>query len=114
MAANLALSVLTACCTDTMLRLCMTFVAMATATGHVRAAASTCLAFLACHPLGAKGDGCLWGPFRTQLLAVGTLGVLLRAALTSSSDDPCNNIIQQTAAVGIMYLTTMVSAVGGW
>ncbi len=76
--------------------------------GHVRAAASTCLAFLACHPLGAKGDTCLWGPFRTKLLSVGALGALLKAALTSSSDDPCNNIIQQTAAVGIMYLCTMV------
>lgn len=76
--------------------------------GHVRAAASTCLAFLACHPLGAKGDTCLWGPFRTKLLEVGALGALLKAALMSSSDDPCNNIIQQTAAVGIMYLTTMV------
>lgn len=77
--------------------------------GHVRAAASTCLAFLACHPLGVKGDGCLWGPFREKLLSVGALGALLKAALMSSSDDPCNNIIQQTAAVGIMYLSTMVS-----
>jgi hypothetical protein len=50
----------------------------------------------------------LWGPFREQLLSVGALGALLKAALMSSSDDPCNNIIQQTAAVGIMYLTTMV------
>lgn len=80
------------------------------AAGHVRAAASTCLAYLACHPVGAKGDGCLWGPFRPKLLSVGTLGALLRAALTSSHDDPCNNIIQQTAAVGIMYLTTMVGS----
>jgi hypothetical protein len=80
------------------------------AAGHVRAAASTCLAFLACHPLGAKGDACLWGPFRAKLLSIGALGVLLRAALVSSSDDPCNNIIQQTAAVGIMYLSTMVRA----
>ena len=31
---------------------------------HVRAAACTCLAFLACHPLGAKGDACLTGPYR--------------------------------------------------
>jgi hypothetical protein len=82
------------------------------AAGHVRAAASTCLAYLACHTLGAKGDSCLWGPFRTKLLSVGTLGALLKAALMSASDDPCNNIIQQTAAVGIMYLTTMVSNTG--
>lgn len=79
--------------------------------GHVRAAASTCLAFLACHPLGAKGDTCLWGPFREKLLSIGTLGALLRAALMSSRDDPCNNIIQQTAAVGIMYLCCQVRAV---
>lgn len=58
--------------------------------------------------MGAQGDACLWGPFRAQLLSVGALGALLKAALMSSSDDPCNNIIQQTAAVGIMYLTTMV------
>jgi hypothetical protein len=79
----------------------------------VRAAASTCLAFLACHPLGAKGDTCLWGPFREKLLSVGALGALLKAALMSASDDPCNNVIQQTAAVGIMYLTTMVRMTQG-
>jgi hypothetical protein len=76
--------------------------------GHVRAAASTCLAFLACHPVGAKGDTCLVGPYRERLLRVGTLGALLRAALASSADCTCNNIIQQTAAVGIMFLATMV------
>lgn len=78
--------------------------------GHVRAAASTCLAFLACHPLGARGDTCLTGPFRSRLLNVGAFGALLKAALASSADDPCDAIIQQTAAVGIMYMSTMVSA----
>jgi hypothetical protein len=78
--------------------------------GHVRAAASTCLAFLACHPLGARGDTCLTGPFRSRLLNVGTFGALLKAALASCADDPCDAIIQQTAAVGIMYMSTMVSA----
>lgn len=33
----------------------------------VRAAACTTLAFLACHPLGARGDACLVGPFRWGL-----------------------------------------------
>jgi hypothetical protein len=80
--------------------------------GHVRAAASTCLAFLACHPLHATGDDVLTGPFREQLLRLGALGALLRAALASSADDPCNSIIQQTAAVGIMMLTTMVRGTG--
>jgi hypothetical protein len=40
---------------------------------------------------------------------VGTFGALLKAALASSADDPCDAIIQQTAAVGIMYMSTMVS-----
>lgn len=79
----------------------------------MRAAASTCLSFLACHPLGARGDTCLTGPFRTRLLNVGAFGALLKAALASSSDAPCDAIIQQTAAVGIMYMATMVSGVGG-
>ncbi|WIA12059.1 hypothetical protein OEZ85_012136 [Tetradesmus obliquus] len=79
--------------------------------GHVRAAASTCLAFLACHPLGARGDTCLTGPFRSRLLNVGAFGALLKAALASSADDPCDAIIQQTAAVGIMYMSTMAGAV---
>lgn len=75
----------------------------------MRAAASTCLAFLACHPLGAKGDSCLEGPFRQQLLGVGTFGALLKAALACSPEDVCDAIIQQTAAVGLMYLATSVS-----
>eukprot|EP00879_Flechtneria_rotunda_P023560 GHRR01024925.1.p1 GENE.GHRR01024925.1~~GHRR01024925.1.p1 ORF type:complete len:713 (+),score=291.71 GHRR01024925.1:1579-3717(+) len=79
--------------------------------GHVRAASSTCLAFLACHPIGAKGDDCLTGPFRTRLLQVGAFGALLKAALASSADEKYDAIIQQTAAVGIMYLSTMAGAV---
>jgi hypothetical protein len=74
----------------------------------VRAAACTTLAFLACHPLGARGDDCLVGPFRTRLLGAGAFGALLRAALSSSACEHCDPIIQQTAAVGIMYLSTMV------
>lgn len=76
--------------------------------GYVSAAACTCLAFLSCHPLGARGDHCLVGPFRSKLLEVGAFGALLKAALSSSADDVCDPIIQQTAAVGIMYMSTMV------
>ena len=36
----------------------------------MRAAAATALAFLACHPMGAKGDDCLTGPHRNDLLQV--------------------------------------------
>lgn len=75
----------------------------------MRAAASTCVAFLACHPIGAKGDTCLSGPFRERLLAVGAFGALLKAALACSADEPHDAMIQQTAAVGIMYMATMVS-----
>lgn len=76
---------------------------------HIRAAASTCLAFLAGHPLGARGDDCLVGPHRERLLAAGALAGLLRAALASAADtDACAAVVQQTAAVGIMYCTTMV------
>lgn len=74
----------------------------------VRAAACTTLAFLACHPLGARGDACLVGPFRERLLAAGAFGALLRAALGSNAGERCDGLIQQTAAVGIMYLATMV------
>jgi hypothetical protein len=45
---------------------------------------------------------------------VGTFGALLKAALASSADDPCDAIIQQTAAVGIMYMSTMVSLQKQW
>ncbi|KAK9825957.1 hypothetical protein WJX74_001162 [Apatococcus lobatus] len=54
--------------------------------GHVRAAAATALAFLACHPMGAKGDDCLTGPHRIDLLQAGAMTALLQAAL-----DPVGN-----------------------
>jgi hypothetical protein len=44
---------------------------------------------------------------------VGAFGALLKAALASSADDPCDAIIQQTAAVGIMYMSTMVRIPAG-
>lgn len=78
----------------------------------VRAAACTTLAFLACHPLGARGDACLVGPFRARLLEAGAFGALLRAALGSGAGERCDAVIQQTAAVGIMYLSTMVRGGG--
>jgi hypothetical protein len=78
----------------------------------VRAAACTALAFLACHPLGARGDACLIGPFRQRLMGAGAFGALLRAALGSCAGDHVDPIIQQTAAVGIMYLSTMVGSGG--
>jgi hypothetical protein len=37
----------------------------------VRAAACICLAFLASHPLDAKGNECMSGPHRGRLLAAG-------------------------------------------
>ena len=77
--------------------------------GHVRAAACTCVAFLACHPMGAKGEACLDGPHRSKLLELGAFGALLKAALASSFDQDSKGIIQQSAAVGIMYMSTMVS-----
>lgn len=107
LAANLRLYKLGAVMFDWHLQSTSLMVCTATP-GHVRAAASTCLAFLSCHPLGASGDACLAGPFRQRLLAVGAFGALLRAALASTGDDPCDAIIQQTAAVGVMYLSTMV------
>ena len=78
-------------------------------TGHVRKCACTCLAFLASHPIGVKGDACLSGPFRKRLLQMGAFTALLKAALLSPKDDAsCDLIIQQAAAIGIMYLCTMV------
>ena len=76
--------------------------------GHVRAAAATAIAFLACHPIGAKGDECMWGPYREVLLQAGALEVLLEAALAPTQDDNCRKVIEKAAAVGIMYLCTVV------
>ena len=77
--------------------------------GHVRAAAATAIAFLACHPIGAKGDECMWGPYREALLEAGALRVLLEAALAPTQDEVCRKVIEKAAAVGVMYLCTVVS-----
>ncbi len=63
--------------------------------GHVKASACAGLAFLACHPIGAEGDECMYGPHRTKLLEMGTFGTLLRAALTTVNDPDCDMIVQQ-------------------
>lgn len=76
--------------------------------GHVRAAAATAIAFLACHPIGAKGDECMWGPYREALLEAGALRVLLEAALAPTQDEVCRKVIEKAAAVGVMYLCTVV------
>eukprot|EP00803_Ostreobium_quekettii_P006067 evm.model.scf_440.6 EVM.evm.TU.scf_440.6 scf_440:39552-53991(-) len=79
--------------------------------GHVRAAATTGLAFLSCHPLGAKGDDCLEGPFRAKLIEIGAFGGLLLSALEPPPEDDCRQIIQQSSAVGVMYLSTVAGDV---
>ncbi len=76
----------------------------------MRAAAATAIAFLACHPIGAKGDECMWGPYREALLEAGALTVLLEAALAPTEDDNCRKVIEKAAAVGVMYLCTVVSS----
>lgn len=79
----------------------------------MRAAACTALAFLSCHRIGAEGDECLVGPFRQALLDAGALAALLRAALgarSGSEADEVDRIVQQSSAVGIMYLATQVSS----
>ncbi|DBA90981.1 TPA: hypothetical protein ACH3X2_004190 [Trebouxia sp. C0005] len=78
--------------------------------GHVRAAAATAIAFLACHPIGAKGDECMWGPYREALLEAGALRVLLEAALAPTADDNCRRVLEKAAAVGVMYLCTVAAA----
>ena len=75
----------------------------------MRAAAATAIAFLACHPIGAKGDECMWGPYRGALLEAGALRVLLEAALAPTQDEACRKVIEKAAAVGVMYLCTVVS-----
>ncbi len=62
-----------------------------------------CLAFLACHPLGAVGDECMHGPHRTKLLDAGAFGTLLRAALSSVLEEECDMIVQQARA-GCLYV----------
>lgn len=82
--------------------------------GHVCAAACTGLAFLACHLMGSKGDDCLTGPFRKKLLDIGAFGGLLLAALDPPKEDQFKSIIEQSAAVGVMHLSTMVSLQRIW
>jgi hypothetical protein len=48
------------------------------------------------------------GPYRKKLLGLGAFGSLLRAALTTVMDAACDRIIQQAAAIGVMYLSTQV------
>eukprot|EP00191_Tetraselmis_sp_GSL018_P024515 CAMPEP_0177627972 /NCGR_PEP_ID=MMETSP0419_2-20121207/31498_1 /TAXON_ID=582737 /ORGANISM="Tetraselmis sp., Strain GSL018" /LENGTH=1910 /DNA_ID=CAMNT_0019129181 /DNA_START=17 /DNA_END=5750 /DNA_ORIENTATION=+ len=79
--------------------------------GHVRAAATTSLAFLAGHPVDAEGDACMSGPHRPRLLEHGTMDKLLEAALTQDLDPALFKIIQHSAAVGVMYLSTMAGTV---
>eukprot|EP00967_Tisochrysis_lutea_P157864 scaffold321434_cov18-Tisochrysis_lutea.AAC.1 len=62
---------------------------------HVKASACAGIAFLSCHPIGAEGDECMYGPYRTKLLEMGALGGLLRAALTSVMDEECDMVVQQ-------------------
>lgn len=94
--------------------------AVAVEAPHVRAAACSCLAFLASHPLSARGDECMTGPFRRRLLAAGAFSALLRSALIAQAalaesfpgeeppaDNP-NQIVMQAAAVGLMHLCTQV------
>lgn len=75
--------------------------------GHVRAAAATALSFLSCHDLSARGDDCMFGPYREELLRQGVLDALLQVALTPPDDEACRSVVQQAASVGVMYLSTM-------
>lgn len=77
--------------------------------GHVTAAACAALAFLACHPIGAKGDACMTGPHRKQLLDAGAFPSLLFALTHPPNDPSCKSVVEQSAAIGVMYLSTMVS-----
>lgn len=38
--------------------------------GHIQAAACTGLAFLACHPIGAKGEACMFGNNLLKLTSI--------------------------------------------
>ncbi|KAK9816567.1 hypothetical protein WJX72_002063 [[Myrmecia] bisecta] len=82
-----------------------------TGSGHVKAAAATAVAFLASHPIGAKGNACLTGPHRQALLEEGALAVLLEAALLPVEDPMCSRVIEKATSVGVMYLCTVAGAV---
>eukprot|EP00955_Chlamydomonas_euryale_P007322 77488-Chlamydomonas_euryale.AAC.3 len=79
--------------------------------GHVKASAVAGVAFLCVHPLGALGDACMTGPYRTALLDHGAFGVLLRAALSGIGDEECDTIVQQACSIGLMYMSTMAGSV---
>lgn len=51
------------------------------------------------------------GPHRPQLLSHGSLDKLLEAALTMDVEPSTFKVIQHSAAVGIMYLSTMAGTV---
>ena len=76
--------------------------------GHVMAAACAGLAFLACHPIGAQGDDCMTGPHRQQLLDAGAFDALLSALVHPPEDPSCKSVVEESAAIGVMYLSTMV------
>ncbi|KAK9861581.1 hypothetical protein WJX84_001329 [Apatococcus fuscideae] len=81
--------------------------------GHVRAAAATALGFLACHPMGAKGDDCLTGPHRINLLQSGTMRALLQAALDPVGDEESCQVVERAVSVGVMYLCTVATDLDG-
>lgn len=92
--------------------------------GHATAAACTGLAFLACHPIGAQGEECmtgspstihliirisLLGPYRKMLLEHGAYSVLLSALVHPPENEDCRAIVEESAAIAVMYLSTMVT-----
>ena len=76
--------------------------------GHVRAAAATALSFLSSHNAGARGEDCMVGPYRKEMLDQGVMYSLLQAALSPPKDTQCKEVVEQAASVGVMYLSTMV------
>ena len=68
--------------------------------GNVKASACAAVAFLSCHPVGAKGDECMVGPYRTKLLEAGAFGVLLRASIVTCLDEFCDIVVQQVTCSG--------------
>eukprot|EP00951_Prasinocladus_malaysianus_P016142 scaffold125306_cov22-Prasinocladus_malaysianus.AAC.1 len=69
------------------------------------------LAFLSGHSFLAEGDDCMVGPHRPRLLERGALDKLLEAALTKDQEEATFKVIQHSAAVGVMYLSTMAGTV---
>lgn len=97
--------------------------------GHAIAAACTGLAFLACHPIGAQGEECmtgilssfpsfvqvsLLGPYRKMLLEHGAYSVLLSALVHPPENEDCRAIVEESAAIAVMYLSTMVTYGSGF